>query len=470
MLYVRDFLTDQTIYRASNGPASPLVSVILPTYRRCQSDLLGRAIESVLQQTFENFEFIIMDDGSSDGSAELIQNFQARDSRLVHVRHERNSGLPGLRVNEGIELARGQYLAFQFDDDAWRPHALKTLVTAIQQQSSPCVVVGKAQFNGAGGQRWHIPSVELNPVTLHEQNRLANNTVLFPKELAHLFGMYDCHIGMRRLCDWDLWLRYIKHVPFIVLDKTISDVFESNPGSIGLTVPWDLALFRYLHAIPRDRLLTPAYWQEYEVDSLRIGQVELAKDFRRRLYEEHLASYYLKFRHHFPQLEGLPAFLPRETRPKTILYTKNTYDVSNDVTLGHYDTLANHPASYKMYYQPLSEVDSYWSAECDLLLLVRTPEESAKQLLEEAFEQGVPIGFYLDDDLLTFHEFGPQYDYLAPGRPYYQNLEELLREVDTVWVTNSFINESVRAYTSRCLPHNNAVRAEWLPTCLRQRT
>ena len=62
---------------------------------------------------------------------------------------------------------------------------------------------------------------------------------------------------MRRLCDWDLWLRLIKHIPFVVVDEIISDVYDGNPGSIGTTVPWDLALFRYLHDIPRDALLTP---------------------------------------------------------------------------------------------------------------------------------------------------------------------------------------------------------------------
>src|SRR5262249_543261 len=151
----------------------------------------------------------------------------------------------------------------------------------------PCVVVGKALCTGPTG-AWPLPAVELNLIHLYEQNRFASNAVLFPRELVGRYGMYDCHLGMRRLCDWDLWLRFMKHVPFLVVDELISEVYEGHADPRGITVPWDLSLFRYLHGIQRDALLTPASWRDYEVDSLRIGEVELAKDFRRRVYEERI--------------------------------------------------------------------------------------------------------------------------------------------------------------------------------------
>jgi len=206
--------------------------------------------------------------------------------------------------------------------------------------------------------------------------------------------MYDCHIGMRRLCDWDLWLRYIRHVPFVVADEVVSEVFEANPGSIGLTVPWDLPLFRYLHDIPRDELLTPTRWREYAVDALRIAEVEVEKDLRRRLYEEHIVPYYLRYRHRFPQLEGFPATLPVR---RTVLYTKNSYDVSNDVTLNHYDRPCSVRGTYKAHYQPLGQVEPTWPRDADALLLVRTVEDAAAGALDVALAQNVPVGFYLDD-------------------------------------------------------------------------
>ncbi len=213
----------------------------------------------------------------------------------------------------------------------------------------PAVAIGKANYTGPSGQ-WVIPEGELNLVTLYHQNRFANNSVLLAREILDRFGLYDPHLAMRRLCDWDLWLRLIKHIPFVVVDEIIADVYESNPGSIGTTVPWDLALFRYLHDIPRDALLTPAAWHDYQVDSLTIGGIPLAKDFRRRVWTHHILPYYLRFRAKFPQIEGFQPSLPGQA--KTVLYTKNSYDVSNDITLNNFDT-ARRPA--RLLQEPLPD-------------------------------------------------------------------------------------------------------------------
>src|SRR5215831_19327042 len=117
MIRVKDLLANQQILRAPTSSAAPLVSVILPTYRRAKGGHLTRAIRGVLNQSLADFELLVMDDGSTDGSHEIIEGLRLADSRIIHVRHQSNCGLPGLRVNEGIELARGKFLAFQFDDD-----------------------------------------------------------------------------------------------------------------------------------------------------------------------------------------------------------------------------------------------------------------------------------------------------------------------------------------------------------------
>jgi len=109
MIRAGDFLGDQSVRRREGAPESPAVSVILPTYRRREGSLLERAIRSVLGQTFGDLELIVVVDGSNDGS-DLIRSLQTEDPRLVHVRHEANCGLPALRVDEGIELARGGLL------------------------------------------------------------------------------------------------------------------------------------------------------------------------------------------------------------------------------------------------------------------------------------------------------------------------------------------------------------------------
>src|SRR5687767_4085845 len=96
--------------------AHPLVSIILPTYNR--KHLLTRAIQSVQEQNYTNFELIIVDDGSKDNTWEVIKNFQ--DSRIHYLRHEANYGAAAAR-NIGVKASHGNFIAFQDSDDEWLP-------------------------------------------------------------------------------------------------------------------------------------------------------------------------------------------------------------------------------------------------------------------------------------------------------------------------------------------------------------
>lgn len=460
MLFVKDFLADQQVFRSDRAPQTPLVSVILPTYARYKSGLLQRAVESVLSQTFTDFELLLIDDGSRDGSAEFVERCRLSDPRVIHVRHERNSGLPALRVNEGIELARGQYLAFQFDDDIWLPQALQALIDAIQKLDQLSIVVGQARCVGPTSNSV-LPEVALNVTNLYEQNRLANNSVLLPRAVIERYGMYDCHIAMRRLCDWDLWLRYIQQVPFVGLDEIVSEAYEGTPNALGVTVPWDLSLFRYIHGITRTPLLTPQHWREYPVDSLGIGAVDFPLGLARRIYEDHIVPYYLKFRHRFPQIEGFRATFPRPVR--NAVFTKRYHDISEDVTFHQYDAIANQRQSYKSHFQVVTQMSDSWMNEADMLMLVRVVEPQGIPLLTAALHANRPVAYALDDDLLTMYEYGPQFAYLAPGTPNYETVVELLKGVDAVWVTNEFIAESVLPYNPRLIPYLGCTSPEWLP-------
>jgi glycosyltransferase involved in cell wall biosynthesis len=100
--------------------SSIAVSVVIPTYNR--ASLLGRAIKSVLEQTYQDFEIIVVDDASTDNTEEVVRNL--RDRRIRYLRHEKNRGGSAAR-NTGIRAAWGQYIAFQDSDDEWLPEKLK---------------------------------------------------------------------------------------------------------------------------------------------------------------------------------------------------------------------------------------------------------------------------------------------------------------------------------------------------------
>jgi len=108
----------------------PKVSVIIPTYNR--PDLLFRAIESVLDQTYASLECIVVDDGSPADSSSVVEKFG--DDRLRYFEHETNQGASAAR-NTGIQHARGEYIAFLDDDDEWLPTKLDKQVEFFFKQS-----------------------------------------------------------------------------------------------------------------------------------------------------------------------------------------------------------------------------------------------------------------------------------------------------------------------------------------------
>ncbi len=97
----------------------PMVSVIIPTYNRAH--VLGRAIRSVLDQTYQDFELIVVDDGSSDHTGEVVATFA--DPRIHYLRHEKNRGAAAAR-NTAIKTAQGEYIASLDSHDEWLPEKL----------------------------------------------------------------------------------------------------------------------------------------------------------------------------------------------------------------------------------------------------------------------------------------------------------------------------------------------------------
>lgn len=119
-----------------------LISVIIPVYK--VEAYLTACVESVLGQTYQNFELILVDDGSPDNCPQMCDAFAARDSR-VRVIHKENGGLSSAR-NAGIEIARGEYFAFLDSDDLWSPLFLERLYRAIQETGADFSVCLFRQF------------------------------------------------------------------------------------------------------------------------------------------------------------------------------------------------------------------------------------------------------------------------------------------------------------------------------------
>lgn len=121
---------------ASRPTTAPTVSVIMPCYNH--GKYIGEAIESVLSQDYEDLELIIVDDCSSDGSREIIKEYELQDNRVSAIYHERNMGVARAR-NNALEAARGKYIAFHDSDDVWLPGKLAKQVELLCEDNNVVV-------------------------------------------------------------------------------------------------------------------------------------------------------------------------------------------------------------------------------------------------------------------------------------------------------------------------------------------
>jgi glycosyltransferase involved in cell wall biosynthesis len=197
---------------------TPLVSVVIPTYQR--PTFLGRAIESVLKQTYENWELLVIDDNDPASEARreteaLMRRFE-EDARIRYLKHERNQGGAAAR-NTGIEQARGEYVAFLDDDDEWLPEKLtaQLLVFAKVKADTAAVYTGFYRITESS----HNPSVQLPKhrgnlfEALLKRNVVGTtSTLLCRRKVLLQVGLFDPALPAKQ--DVDLYLRLARYFRF----------------------------------------------------------------------------------------------------------------------------------------------------------------------------------------------------------------------------------------------------------------
>ena len=139
---------------------APLISIIMPVYNA--GVLLHTAVESVLRQSFADFELLLVDDGSTDGSAALAHELAKKDGR-IRVLEQPNAGICAAR-NLGLQHCRGQWFTFCDDDDTMLPHALETLLVLAKSTGADVVRGGyrllRANAAGTAVELPHPPACE----------------------------------------------------------------------------------------------------------------------------------------------------------------------------------------------------------------------------------------------------------------------------------------------------------------------
>jgi GT2 family glycosyltransferase/spore maturation protein CgeB len=210
-------------------PTSPqhecMVSVIVPTHNR--PDMLVEALRSILNQTYQDFEIIVVNDAGSDVT-EII-NLLNKDNKITYVKHNRNRGLAAAR-NTGLKLARGKYIAYLDDDDVFYPQHLKTLVDFLE--THPCKAAYTDAYKAIQERQnvsYHtikrvvVYSVEFNSDFMLVQNYIPVLCVMHERACLDEVGLFDESLEVHE--DWDMWIRIglkygMRHI------KTVSSEFR----------------------------------------------------------------------------------------------------------------------------------------------------------------------------------------------------------------------------------------------------
>jgi len=235
----------------------PKVSVVISTYNR--PEMLDRALESVCNQTFSDFEVVVVDDCSprADETRDVMEKWystlEGRGVELIAMRLGENSGYQCMPKNRGVEMARGDYIAYLDDDNTWRPEHLAKCVEAIEADFSTDLVYSRLCYHAdeeaqklykeqAGyalplgdceGQPWLPP-------LLTQRNYVDTSTILHSKgafwRLVRDSG-YGWDEGLRRFGDWNFVWRWAVHGLTGKLVDAITVDYNWHAGSMQISRP-----------------------------------------------------------------------------------------------------------------------------------------------------------------------------------------------------------------------------------------
>lgn len=197
-----------------------MISIILPTYNRAH--VLMRAVNSVLCQTYQDIELLIVDDGSNDRTRQIAEQIDDKRVRIFYQRE--NHGACAAR-NKGILAARGEYIAFQDSDDVWYPEKLERQLAYLQETNSDLVFCAFYRYDGKTVE--YQPGREIREGNIAYHDLLVRNLIstqtLMGKRSCFQEEMFD--ETYPRLQDWELALRMARRFKISYDPQPLVDVY-----------------------------------------------------------------------------------------------------------------------------------------------------------------------------------------------------------------------------------------------------
>jgi glycosyltransferase involved in cell wall biosynthesis len=240
----------------------PSISVVIPSFN-CAA-YLEESVNSVLSQSLQNFEIIIVNDGSTDSTLEVANHLAQNDSRIKVLSHKNSK--QGKTRNAGVAEAKGTYIAFLDGDDIWLPHKLEIQLSVLQQQDVDLVFSdGFICLNNDLNSREHTFQItqkvfDHNDLELfYRQNQVPTSTVLCTKAAFEKAGGFDEEAEVQNCEDYLLWVRMIDNgVRLYGLDENLI-LYRVHPSSstahrINQLRPLTYALMRLNGPLTEERI------------------------------------------------------------------------------------------------------------------------------------------------------------------------------------------------------------------------
>ena len=257
----------------------PVVSVILPTYNRAR--ILEKALKSVFAQTYKDYEVIVIDDGSTDATAEVIAKFGTK----IRYFAQSNRGVGAAR-DRGLQEAHGKYVAFLDDDDTWLPERLEKQIPLLEEKPNLGFVYAMAEVVDDSGTLLGNKPAKTHPDTLEELlsgNFIPTLTVMARLEYVRAVGGFD--EGLSGYDDYHLWIRMAAKYDFCGLGKKLATYrMSKNCFSANLIHMYEEQV-RMFEKVLSDSALKP--YRSLLKTRLAVGHYLLAKElYGKRLYRK----------------------------------------------------------------------------------------------------------------------------------------------------------------------------------------
>ena len=277
--------------------SSPTVSVVVPVYNG--AEYLEKTVKTILAQSFTDFELILVNDGSSDTSAELMNTFETKDNR-VKTHHKENGGVACAR-NYGIQYAKGEFVAFCDQDDLWHPDKLEKQLLLFKNPSVGLVYCGAL-----------IEFTNLNKISkpsfkkkfrgeifdqLIQQNMITCCSAIARKTALEEVNGFDDDRELMGVDDWHLWLKLALHCEADLVEEYLcTHIFHGDNYSLNDQKMHDAEIV-CLNKIaplakaegrrPNWRLIKNQLHVRYAQSYIYTGDFDLAARTYQRAYKEH---------------------------------------------------------------------------------------------------------------------------------------------------------------------------------------